>query len=102
MGVSGGIVPCPEALGVLLVAAGSNRTALGVVVVGAFSVGLAAVLVALGLMLVLARAHLPRPRFGRGAPGAGRARRLVPFVSAGVVSLFGIAMALRGAGALVG
>ena len=42
MGVSGGIVPCPEALGVLLLAVGVHRTAMGLGMIVAFSLGLAA------------------------------------------------------------
>ena len=53
MGVSRGIVPCPEALGVLLLAVGVHRTALGVGMILAFSTGLAVVLI--GLILVSAR-----------------------------------------------
>ncbi|MFI7709387.1 hypothetical protein [Nonomuraea sp. NPDC049480] len=49
MGVAGGIIPCPEALSVLLLAIGLNRTALGLTMIVAFSVGLAAVLVGLVL-----------------------------------------------------
>src|SRR3712207_9145803 len=45
---------CPEALSVLLLAIGLDRTALGMVMIAAFSVGLAAVLVSLGLPLVAA------------------------------------------------
>ena len=55
MGVSRGIVPCPEALGVLLLAVGVHRTALGVGMILAFCTGLAVVLIGLGLILVSAR-----------------------------------------------
>jgi ABC-type nickel/cobalt efflux system permease component RcnA len=47
-----GVIPCPEALSVLLLAIGPNRTARGMVMIVAFSAGLAAVLVGLGLLLV--------------------------------------------------
>jgi len=56
MGVSAGVIPCPEALSVLLLAIGLDRAALGMVMIVAFSVGMAAVLVGLGLLSVPATA----------------------------------------------
>ena len=93
MGVSSGIVPCPEALGVLLLAVGVHRTALGLAVIVAFSAGLAVVLVGLGLVLVTARLGQRLRRVGgRGA----RLGRLIPLGSAVVVAALGLAMTLRG------
>ena len=43
LGISGGLVPCPEALGVMLIAVGLNRILLGLGMVVAFSLGLAVV-----------------------------------------------------------
>jgi ABC-type nickel/cobalt efflux system permease component RcnA len=97
MGVSGGIVPCPEALGVLLLAVSVHRTALGLGMIVAFSVGLAAVLVGLGLLLVTARVGT----WLRRRTSSRRMAHLVPIGSAVVVACLGIAMALRGAGQLV-
>ena len=85
MGVSAGMIPCPEALSVMLLAIGLNRTALGMVMIVAFSVGLAAVLVGLGLVLVTgapAAAHLTR-----GRPQWMTVR--IPLVSAFVVTVLG-------------
>lgn len=73
VGFSAGLVPCPEALSVLLLAVGLNRAALGLVMIVAFSVGLAGVLVGLGLVLVTGARVLA----GR-TPGAGRARPAPP------------------------
>jgi ABC-type nickel/cobalt efflux system permease component RcnA len=39
LGISGGLVPCPEALGVMLIAIGLNRILLGLGMVVAFSFG---------------------------------------------------------------
>ena len=96
LGVSGGIVPCPEALGVLLLAVALHRTLLGIGMIVAFSAGLAAVLVGLGLVLVTARLG----RWLRDRTGRGRLATMVPLASALVVTVLGVAMALRGAGAL--
>ncbi|MEV4508492.1 hypothetical protein AB0K00_05995 [Dactylosporangium sp. NPDC049525] len=92
MGVTGGIIPCPEALSVLLLAIGLNRTALGLGMIAAFSAGLAAVLVGSGLLLVSARTTLERFR-GRAT---GRLARWVPAVSAAVVTALGVTMAVTG------
>ncbi|SHN34541.1 nickel/cobalt transporter [Cryptosporangium aurantiacum] len=94
MGVAGGVVPCPEALSVLLLAIGLNRTALGLTMIVAFSVGLAAVLVGLGLALVTARSAVTRFR--------PRGLSWLPVVSAVVVTALGAAMVIRGVAALAG
>src|SRR5262245_58792240 len=55
LGISGGIIPCPAALVVLLSALSMRRIGFGLVLIVAFSVGLAAVLVAIGILMVYAR-----------------------------------------------
>ena len=49
LGVTGIIVPCPPALGVLLSAVALNRVGFGLFLIVAFSLGLAAVLIAVGM-----------------------------------------------------
>jgi ABC-type nickel/cobalt efflux system permease component RcnA len=97
MGMSAGMIPCPEALSVLLLAIGLNRTGLGLVMIVAFSVGLAAVLVGLGLVLVGAPSVLARATDRR--PG-WLAR--VPLVSAMVVAVLGGIMTVTGVAGLIG
>jgi nickel/cobalt transporter (NicO) family protein len=65
MGASAGLIPCPSALVVLLGAIAQGQIALGMLLIVAFSVGLAATLTALGLMVVLATRAVGRLR----APG---------------------------------
>ena len=60
MGVSGGLIPCPEALGLMLLAIGLNRAGLGLALVVAFSLGLAAVLIVLGMLLVRSKGLIER------------------------------------------
>lgn len=98
MGVSGGIIPCPEALTVLLLAIGLGRTALGLTMIVSFSVGLAGVLVGLGLILVSARTGLERFR----RPGSSPVLRWLPVVSAAVVTALGLTVAVNGVGGLAG
>ena len=54
LGVSGGMIPCPTALALLLVAIGEGQVAQGPIYVIVFSLGLTAVLVAIGLAMVSA------------------------------------------------
>ena len=68
LGISGGILPCPSALVLLLAAVSLNRTGFGIVLVLAFSLGLAAVLTVVGLLFVKGSRLLqrvPRPAGGR-------------------------------------
>lgn len=91
MGVSGGLVPCPEALGVMLVAIGLDRIALGLGLIVAFSLGLAAVLIAIGILLVRFRGTLDR----LGKPGSIW-QRWLPLVSAVIVTMLGVGIVLKG------
>ena len=58
LGVSGGLLPCPTALVVLLAAVSFHNVALGMVLVAAFSVGLAIVLTGIGLAFVFGQRAL--------------------------------------------
>jgi ABC-type nickel/cobalt efflux system permease component RcnA len=60
LGISGGIVPCPAALVVLLSSVSMNRAGFGLLLIVAFSAGLAAVLVAIGILIVSARQFMLR------------------------------------------
>ena len=64
MGASAGLIPCPSALVVLLAAIAQHEVGLGLVLIVAFSLGLAATLTGLGLAVVYAgrlttRLHVP-------------------------------------------
>jgi nickel/cobalt transporter (NicO) family protein len=60
MGASAGMIPCPSALVVLLAALSQHEVALGLVLITAFSLGLAATITGIGLVVVYARALLSR------------------------------------------
>jgi ABC-type nickel/cobalt efflux system permease component RcnA len=87
LGASGGLVPCPSALVLLLSAIALGRTALGLVLLVAFSAGLALVLMAIGAIVLYARSLLPE-RAAISAP----VFRFVPVFSAVVVMVLGLAM----------
>jgi nickel/cobalt exporter len=83
MGAAAGLIPCPSALVVLLGAIAQHEVALGLFLIVAFSVGLAATLTGLGLAVVFARRVLPR------GPLTGRVAALAPSVSALAIVLVG-------------
>jgi len=89
LGVSGGLLPCPSALVVMLGAIALGRTAFGLALILAFSVGLATVLTAIGLALVYARKMFDR------LPIDGRFARFAPVASAAIISLAGLALVVE-------
>ena len=89
LGISGGLVPCPEAMAVLLISFTINRIALGLLVLVAFSLGLAAVLIAIGVAMVLAGPALSR------LTKDGPLLRVLPVGSAVVVTLLGFVILVR-------
>jgi nickel/cobalt transporter (NicO) family protein len=60
LGIGGGIVPCPSALVLLLSAIALHQAAYGVILISAFSLGLASVLIAIGLIVVYAHQWIDR------------------------------------------
>ena len=84
VGVSGGLVPCPAALVLLLSAISLGRLGFGMVLVVAFSVGLAIVLTGIGILMIYAKRLFDRFSF------EGRVTRLLPVASALVISLAGV------------
>ncbi len=95
LGMFGGLIPCPTAIVVLLTSIALNRVAFGLLLVIAFSAGLAAVLVGIGLALVLAGRAVARVRVN------GALVRAVPIVSAAAVLVAGLLITLRAAGVVL-
>ena len=60
VGISGGIVPCPKAIVILLLAISLHKIALGIIIILVFSIGLAFTLVTLGIVVVKASYFLKR------------------------------------------
>jgi nickel/cobalt exporter len=94
LGASGGLVPCPEALGVLILAVGLGQIPTGLALILSFSVGLAAVLIGIGVVLVRARSMAALSERFRGRSTA-RWLTLLPVVSALVVVLLGAGLIAR-------
>jgi len=87
LGVSGGIVPSASALLLLLAAVSLRRPDLGLALIIAFGIGMAGVLVGIGLVLVRA-GELAASRMGE-ASLVRRVAPLLPFGTAVVVLLVG-------------
>jgi nickel/cobalt exporter len=88
LGASGGLVPCPSAMVLLLTAVSLRRVGAGLVLLTAFSLGLALVLVAIGAAVLYAQDLLPATRRHSHHP----VMRYLPVVSAGVVTAIGVVM----------
>ena len=89
MGAAAGLIPCPSALVVLLGAVAQGQIALGMLLIVAFSVGLAATLTVLGLAVVVAsravkRVHVP-----------GRLLTALPAASAALIVVVGCVLTVH-------
>ena len=89
VGVSGGLLPCPSALVVLLAAISLHRIAFGLLLIVAFSAGLALSITVIGLIAVFAKRMFARATFD------GVLMRALPAVSAAVIVLAGAVMTLH-------
>jgi nickel/cobalt exporter len=88
LGMSGGLVPCPSAMVLLLAAVALNKTAYGLLLVVAFSVGLATTLTLVGLTFLYARNRFRRPA------ASSRWPQLLPVASAAAITLIGAVLSL--------
>lgn len=85
LGISGGLVPCADAFVVLLVAIYMGRMALGMIIILAFSVGLAGILITIGVLMVKAK-----PLVERIGMGGKIIRGYLPIGSAVLVFVIGV------------
>jgi nickel/cobalt exporter len=86
--VSGGILPSPAALLVLLSAVALHRVAFGLSLIAAFSVGLASALVVVGVLAIRARDVIAERLTGRVA-------RALPLISASAIAVVGLILTVR-------
>ena len=90
-GLTGGMIPCPAAITVLILCLHLKQLMLGIVLVSAFSIGLAATLVAVGMATAIGLRY-----------AAARTTRLdalfraAPYASAALIGLVGLFMAWSG------
>jgi nickel/cobalt transporter (NicO) family protein len=94
LGISGGMVPCPSALILMLSAIALGHPGVGLVLLAGFSAGLALVLMAFGMLAIYAKHLLPNREGSMQSP----VFRLIPVFSAVVVIVLGLAMTAVSAG----
>jgi nickel/cobalt exporter len=90
LGITGGIIPCPAALIVLLSAFALHRVGLGFFLIVAFSVGLAAVLIGFGMLMVYARRFMAYLQVD-----GPLTRRWLPVASSAFIVILGLALAIQ-------
>jgi nickel/cobalt exporter len=88
LGASGGLVPCPSGLVILLSSIALGRVGVGITWLIGFSAGLAVVLTSIGILVVYAKDLLPKTQGMIQSP----VFRLLPVASAGLVVVIGILM----------
>ncbi len=90
-GLTGGLIPCPASVTVLLLCLQLKKVTLGATLVLCFSLGLALTLVLSGVIAALSVKHLSKRRSGFGAISKN-----APYLSAGLMTLVGLYMAWHG------
>jgi high-affinity nickel-transport protein len=90
LGITGGIIPCPAALIVLLSAFALHRIGLGFFLIVAFSIGLAAVLIGFGMLMVYARRFMARLQVD-----GPLTRRWLPVASSAFIAILGLTLAIQ-------
>ena len=90
-GLTGGLIPCPAAITVLLICLQLREVTLGIALVLCFSVGLAAVMVATGAAAAVSVQHV-----GRRWAGFERIARRAPYFSGALIVLIGLYFAAQG------
>ncbi len=95
LGLAGGLIPSTSALFILLGSIVAGRPAFGFLLVVAFGLGMAAVMAAVGLAMVVARDRLDRLP---SSSGLGRVARNAPLAAAVVVLGFGAYLTVQALG----
>jgi nickel/cobalt exporter len=95
-GLTGGLIPCPAAITVLLLCLQLQQFSLGATLVLCFSVGLAVVMVSVGVAAAIGMRHAER----RWSGLFDRVARRAPYVSAAVILLVGLYIGWSGWSAL--
>lgn len=90
-GLTGGLIPCPAAITVLLLCLQLKQLTLGIILVIFFSVGLAVTMVSAGVLASLSVKHI-RKRWSGFSAFARRA----PYASGGLMIVIAIYMAISG------
>ena len=89
LGIAGGMVPCPSAIVILLFAVAVGRIADGLMLIISFSLGLAAILIAIGVLTVTASKRLER--LGSNVKWIAK----IPVFTAGIIMILGVAIGIN-------
>ncbi|CAJ0791826.1 Nickel/cobalt efflux system RcnA [Ralstonia condita] len=95
-GLTGGLMPCPASITVLLLCLQFKKITLGAALVLCFSIGLALTLVASGALAALSVKHVSR-RWG----GFGEFARRAPYLSGALITLVGVYVGWQGVAGLM-
>lgn len=95
-GLTGGLIPCPASITVLLLCLQLKQVALGATLVLCFSIGLAITLVASGTLAALSVKHVSK-RWS----GFGEIARKAPYLSSGLMIIVGIYLGYHGLSGLI-
>jgi len=90
-GLTGGLIPCPASITVLLICLQLKHFALGATLVFSFSIGLALTLVASGAIAALSMKHA-----AKRWPGFSAFSRKAPWISAALIAVVGVYMSIHG------
>jgi len=90
-GLTGGLIPCPASITVLLLCLQLKKVALGATLVLSFSIGLALTMVMSGVLAALSIRHI-----SKHWSGFGTFSRRAPYFSGGLILLVGFYLAYEG------
>ena len=96
-GLSGGLIPCPASITVLLLCLQLKQVTMGAALVLCFSVGLAATMVSVGVVAALGMRHAEARWGARFATFARRA----PYASAALISIVGVVLVWQAAAGIL-
>ena len=97
-GLTGGLIPCPASITVLLLCLQLKQVAMGAVLVLCFSIGLAATMVSVGVVAALGMRHIE----ARWSDGFAILARRAPYASAALITVVGAALTWQALGAIAG
>lgn len=92
-GLTGGLIPCPASVTILMICLHLKQFALGAAMVASFSFGLALALVSVGVVAAWGVQHVGE-RLGQGR--LSEMARKMPYLSSGLMALVGLFMGLQG------
>ena len=90
LGITGGLLPSPSAVVVLLASAASGRAWFGVILVVAFGVGMACTLAGVGFAVLRGQTRLLALAERSPSPRVTRLVTLAPIVTASAVTVLGV------------